>query len=251
MQALEDRLQKLERTNRRWRWAALGLGTALVAMSAMAAHRADDVADLVQARRFEMVNDKGLPLVAIEQVGGAPLISLRSQEGDPAVTILATDEGGHLTIANEKLQQVVALGTTVKGAGTVTTFDGRGNELVEIGATVDGVGTLTSFKGKGEPLVEIGPTEGGMGSVTTLNGQGGVLVRLAAFDGGNGAISTYNGKGQELVRLISTSTGGGIGVLNNSGKQVATIHVDRANCGLITVHDFDGNTQQVMAGLPR
>ncbi len=59
----EHRIERLERTNRRYRW-----GITIVIFAAMivgAAGAGDDVSDVIRAKRFEVVNEEGRPVVSL------------------------------------------------------------------------------------------------------------------------------------------------------------------------------------------
>ncbi len=71
---IEQRLAKLERTSRYWRFTAVALGLTLVAITAMGlADDADQIPDVIKARRFEVVNEQGIPQVSLwhAREGGA------------------------------------------------------------------------------------------------------------------------------------------------------------------------------------
>jgi hypothetical protein len=93
----EQRVERLERTNRRYRW-----GIVIVIFAAMivgAAGAGDDVPDVIRARKFEVVNEEGTTLVALS--------------GD--------EDGGTVTTSSAKGTTLVKLGADVDGNGFVTT----------------------------------------------------------------------------------------------------------------------------------
>ena len=125
-------LQRQVRRQRRW-------NVALVAMVAagglMAANGVRSVPDVIQAKKFEVVDDAGTAVVelGINRAGN-----------------------GAVTTRNEDGRRLVRLGATTGGNGFVTTLNGMGGNLVELGATVDGQGTVETEDGDGQTLVRLG-----------------------------------------------------------------------------------------------
>ena len=86
----EQRVERLERTNRRYRW-----GIAIVIFAAMiagAAGAGDDVPDVIRARKFEVVTQWGTPVVVMEswKLGGRSGnggVETFSAKGTPLVTL--------------------------------------------------------------------------------------------------------------------------------------------------------------------
>ena len=156
---IEQRLAKLERTSRYWRFTAVALGLTLVAITAMGlADDAEQVPDVIRARRFEVVNEQGTPQVILsqhEQLGGA--IGTYNPQGERVVLISlnATGVGGVINTFDGKGGELVSIGTTEDGAGAVSTFDGKGWELVRIGATVDGEGSISTYNRAGQVRAQL------------------------------------------------------------------------------------------------
>ena len=48
-------------------------------------------------------------------------------------------------------------------------FNGKGQEMVNLGVTVEGSGTLITFNGKGQEMVQLGVLRGGSGGVATFS----------------------------------------------------------------------------------
>ena len=146
------------------------------------------VPDVIQAKKFEVVNGKGKVIVELSNnIGGGV-------------------DNGKLVTRNSVGQTLVELssgsGAGGAGAGIVTTYNEKGLELVELIASENGYGLVVTNNRQGQKLVQIssysgsGGTEAGM--VTTYNEQGQVLVELGGAPGG-GLILTQNGIGQNVA----------------------------------------------------
>ena len=120
----------------------------------------ESVADVVQARKFEVVTEEGKVVVVMDSVS-------TQQQGVPNFTVGVVNtfdsNGGSLV-------RVSASKTT--GGGVVRTQNGNGGTLVRLAATMDGDGLVETQNGSGGTLVELGATVNGTGLVTTENGNG-------------------------------------------------------------------------------
>ena len=75
MESLEARIAELQHASvnaRRWKTLAVTAGVALIALAGVAATQSSQTADVIRARRFEVVdqNDKIVLLAGIGQNGG-------------------------------------------------------------------------------------------------------------------------------------------------------------------------------------
>jgi hypothetical protein len=155
---LEDRIEKLERQNRRLRWTVtgfVGLGVAALIMGQAAAPSAEDLekVDVVRARRVEVVDKDGRPVVSIGLTAtGTGMITTMDGRGRKAVMLGATANGeGVVATMNRKGEELVKLGATTTGEGVITTSDGKGHKLIEIGVTTKNEPKIYTFNEKGEP----------------------------------------------------------------------------------------------------
>ena len=183
------------------------------------------VADVVQARKFEVVNGDGTivgvlatdstngGILSVRNRNGTPVgsiatdmggveggLSIFDKSGNPVIGLTPTEFGGALTVLNNKMGVAVGLAAGPSGEGGVLIEDGKGGTLVALSSTTDGEGLVETQNGKGQTLVELGVTTGGNGAVVTQNGKGQKLVGLGATTEGNGAVVTKNGKGVETSR---------------------------------------------------
>ena len=201
----EERINGLENQVRTLKRIVYGFGCLLVTGIVVGATTLQTVPEVIQAKRFQVVNDEGNVIVEMNSV---------LHEGE---------HYGFVTTRNGKGQRLVALGATFEGNGVVTTENGKGQDLVRLGATTEGEGMVTTENGKGQTLVELGVTTGGEGMVSTENGKGQSLVRLGATTGGQGMVKTENGKGQTLVELGATKNGGSVTTENGKGQTLVSL----------------------------
>lgn len=150
---MEERISRLERQNHRLR-AILG-GALLVGIGALivgqAAPSRDDVANIIRARRIEVVAEDGRPAVILGMTAGGT---------------------GTVTTLDSKNNKIVTLGVTRGGEGAITTGNGKGNDLVKIGVTTEGEGVLITNNAEGRKLIEIGVTVDGQPKLYTFKPDG-------------------------------------------------------------------------------
>jgi hypothetical protein len=149
---IEQRFAHLERSNRRLRTGLLSLTIAITTVLIVGQAKPEKVPDVIQAKEFQVVNDKGKKLVRMG----------------------ATEDGkeGMVSTFNGKGQKLVVLGGMKNGEGMVSTYNGKGQVLVELGVTTNGEGMVTTFNDKGQELVDLGVLKDGGGTVTTYIGDG-------------------------------------------------------------------------------
>ncbi len=177
MQNEINELRNQVRTLKRIVYGACGL---LLVGGLLAATSMQSVPDVLRAKKFEVVNDAGIPVVTLETFKEVGVISTTDSLGNLLCLILPKIKSDGVSL------------------GSLVTMNSKGQTLVELGATTDGEGMVQTQNGKGGRLVELGATTGGTGSVTTQNGKGGILVQLIASPGG-GMVGTFDKEGKELT----------------------------------------------------
>ena len=153
---IEQRIAHLERSNRHLRIGLVILTIAITTVLIVGQAKPEKVPDVIQAKQFQVVNDKGQKLVRL----GAP-----------------RGEGG-ITTYNDKGQALVTLSVMPNGDGAITTLNGKGQNLVALAATADGKGLVNTFNGKGQRLVMLGGLEDGVSGVVTFDGDGRITGRI-------------------------------------------------------------------------
>jgi len=192
MATFEQRLERLEKSQKRYRFATIGLLCLMVAGVSMG--QMNGVEDIV-CRSLRVVSVDGKTVANMGEF---------------------TEGGGFVSTYSPSGKDLVRLGATVKG-GSVTTYSPSGKELVALAATVDGEGFVLTYSPSGKELVRLGSTGNG-GSVTTYSQSNKELLRLGATDNGGG-IAVYNKTGERIITLAADDYGNGVvGAWNRKGK---------------------------------
>ena len=173
------RLQQFQvRRQRRWN---IALGAVVVVGGLMAATGVRSVPDVIQAKKFEVVNDEGKVIVLIESV------------------FSKGEHYGFVKTQNGKGGALVELGVTSGGNGMVKTQNGKGQILVELGATTKGYGAVETQNGKGQRLVGLGTNQMG-GTVICTNAIGKNVAMIGARqEDGSGVVLTTDPAGKEFT----------------------------------------------------
>jgi len=167
---IERRLEKLETQNRRLR---AGFGALLLAGSTIFLVGASgNVANVVTARRMEIVDAAGHPVVALGEDNGHGFVALLDGAGNFKVHLAEQTAGGTITLKNQRNQDLVVMGSDDGGAGAIVTYDNGAREHVKIGTTHSGAGAVTTFGGDGARLISMTATTTGDGLVATFDRSG-------------------------------------------------------------------------------
>lgn len=141
MNDLEQRLERLERANLRYRFGlAVCLGLLVVLVTAGFAAQLPqprveepEVQDTIKARNIQLIGANDVPIVEISDINGSGAVTTFNRDGD----------------------FLVLLGITTTNHGAVATFDGDGGLLVETGANAEGGGRVRTFDSEGQQTASL------------------------------------------------------------------------------------------------
>lgn len=146
---VEDRLLKLEKSVRVWRFASIGLGIA--ALASLSAIGIDylGLRGTVRARKFVVANEKGSAIEIEKSPEGDGLISVHDSKGLPRVL----------------------LGNSQKGYGTVELYGGAEQKLVFLGGSASG-GQVALYNNEKKKVVDMQATRTNSGAVVVNDFDG-------------------------------------------------------------------------------
>ena len=81
--------------------------------------------DVIQAKKFEVVNDEGKPVVNLYAYDDGGVLSIQNKEGKSVAALFTNTNGGVLGIHNKDGKQVAKL-SAKEGGGVLKTLDGKG-----------------------------------------------------------------------------------------------------------------------------
>ena len=140
------------------------------------------VPEVIQAKKFEVVNDEGKVLVELSDVNDQNRGGILTRRSDGGILVAITSnefDGGAILTVNENGQKscfpsissVVTGMDKGSGSGTVTTHNHMGNKLVSLNATADGGGSLQTNNSRWRTLVSLHGHKD-CGAVTVSRGKG-------------------------------------------------------------------------------
>jgi transcription elongation GreA/GreB family factor len=169
MTTIEQRLERLERSQKRYRVATMGLLCLVVAGVTMG--QTKGVEDIV-CRSLKVVSVDGKTIADMGELrDGYGIVSTYSPSGKNLVVLSAGDDGGF-----------------------VSTYSPSGKALVRLGAGDDG-GFVSTFSSSGKDLVRLAETGNG-GGVAVYNKTGDGIIILQADANGNGEVRALNHNGE-------------------------------------------------------
>ncbi len=211
-------LETQVRTLKRMLFGVFGL---LVAGAVLGATSLQTVPDVIQAKKFEVVNQSGLVVGTFQSWEDRGLVSLRDSMKRPTVVIsseLSTGvASGFLTTMNSKGSIVASVGVNEAGNGVVATEDGRGKRLVEVGSDSHG-GRLRINNAKGEDLVSLRCTGSDSGWVAVRRKSTDRIILTGGIDEEGGMLIAYDNKQNPLTVISPTSSGGTIVTFDSKGN---------------------------------
>jgi hypothetical protein len=156
---LEQRVERLERQNRRLRQTVRTLsataGAALAGFAILFSCAKPGAtaggAEALSAKRLQIVNEQGQPVIVLQaDPRGFGRIVTYEGEGRQLVQVAATDEGGTVAVAGREGKLRAGLGVTKEDAGSVFTFDRNDRRLLSLGVAGSGDGALFSYLRNGQ-----------------------------------------------------------------------------------------------------
>lgn len=199
--ALERRLTKLERTNRRWRAATVSLLILIGITLVVGAERAPAPAAILQARRIELIDAQGQAGIVLESKPTENSLVVWGPDHDHAVVLVSQSKKASLMLLKNKEAPEV--------------FAQAAEEGGELGIT-NGVGGVTAT---GREVLNLVGGRSGTALVQTTDGR---PQSRFNFSKEGAAIELTSPDGKTATRLISSAQGGRIEILAPDGKAVWT-----------------------------
>jgi hypothetical protein len=153
---MQNEITELRNQVRTLKRIVYGFGCLLVAGVVVSATSLQTVPDVIQAKKFEVVNDEGKIVVGLYANKDGGMLSIFNNESHTngsrktSVKLYATEDGGHLSIRNKDGQQSLQLNATDENGGQLQVFNRDGNHGAGLFAFIDGGGILITFDNKGE-----------------------------------------------------------------------------------------------------
>ena len=231
-----------------------GFGCLLVAGIVFGATSLQTIPDVIQSKRFEVVNDEGKVFVLISGSTTQPNSNKSHQEG------------GIISTYNSQGEKLILMGMNNHGSGAIQTKNNKGDTLVSLATDDNGNGVirgsrievLNKEEGVGIALETLNDTinknSEGSGRITVMNSEGipGVVMSIGAKGGYVTANATVP-KSPVLWSMMSVAQNdnggtwlGGFSIRGDGGKEhftgfdVAQMTVTSEGKGIVKTFDKNG-----------
>lgn len=231
MESLEARIAELQNASvnaRRWKTLGLSASVALIALAGVAATQSSQTADVIRARRFEVVdqNDKIVLLAGIGQNGGQ--IDVWSNGGTNVLRFGANNDGGDLAIWNNAGSGVASLYASSQGGRIEALMpDGSGSAVLH--AEMSGPG-LAIIDGQGHPRI-VAAMAGTSTGINIRSAAGEELAAMGAVDGEGGILRVAQNNGTLAAQMVAFQSGGSVGCANRNGSRSAVLESAQNDTG--------------------
>ena len=193
-------LETQVRTLKRMLFGVFGL---VVAGAVLGATSLQTVPDVITAKQFTVVNDKGDHVIhlgshPVQKRGVAYFVD--PIKGGQVVRISSNEAGGNISLLNGKGGQTVYFNSNVYGGG-VSINEPNGNIVLMMASTPHG-GSLTACDPRGKLKTAIGCLTSDSGSAMFWNKDNKGTVRISSNDEGHGLVDVSD-KNEENIRTIT------------------------------------------------
>ena len=191
----EERINGLETQVRTLKRIVYGFGCLLVAGIVVGATSLQTVPEVIQAKKFEVVNDEGKVVASIHRnESGSGVVGVCNKDGKAVVVIASNVNGGMVGIIDKDGKSVGTLGAN-KDGGMFYINNGDGTLLMALGVSRYG-GRLSLHNNKGVTGVLLDSDAYG-GRIGVLNKEDMPVAGIRVSSQGSGEILTADKKGKQ------------------------------------------------------
>ena len=236
--ALEEQMRQNHRRAARYRFTTMALGVGLVGMVTVAASMGPEIPEVIQARRFEVIDQDGHVVVAASSGSAGGELNVWSADKHRNVGRLwVNDHGGDLAIWNNSGRNVLgAFATPTGGELSIWNADGVRALRVDTGP-VGGRLEIHDYRQHG-PVVAASSSEHG-GNITIGGPAGRGVWEVRATETGADTVLA-SPTGQVLMISRAAEAGGSLAIHNAAGAEVLTATIDTRGAGRLRLANAAG-----------
>jgi hypothetical protein len=244
MDTIEIRLQKLETANRRYQRVIL-LMIAFFATIFMAFRKHNPVPDVIQAKRFEVVDDNGNVLVMTGQNSGNGVMKTYRSDGKRLLNFSYTTlNEGYFGIEDGAGQEMIRLSSSSEGGGGyIGIYNPSGKRTMSL-CNEYGGGNVYVNNSEGNNRAALQSNSSAGGFLALYNSSGYTALKLTQTSSGNGDIYVNNYNGDERMRLSVSGSGGNLQLKNNSQTMVVELGATSPGHGIVNTYNSSGSFLQ-------
>lgn len=197
--SLEERLTRLERSNRRWRMACLAILSISAFAFIVAAEKAPPPAEIIQAKRFELIGPDGKAAIVMEAKPDATSFAIWGPDHEHAAVLVARqDKTAMMLMKNKGAPEVFA--EAVDQGGQIGVTDGRDTTNTTDRAALNISGSASGFS-----------------IFHLVNGHPESRLSFSKLGGG---LELRTPGGKAVTRVIGAERGGRVEIIDSEGKTV-------------------------------
>ena len=245
MNTIEMRLEKLEATNRRYKRIIVLMLTVVFATVFMAFRNNKTVPDVLQAKRFEVLDDYGNVLARVGQDEGKGLIKTFNSEGKKLVNLTYTTKGeGFIALEDGNGQETVRLSSSSEGGGGyIGIYSPSGKRTMTMCNETSG-GNIYVNNSEGNNRAALQANSNAGGYLALYNSSGYNAIKLTQTASGNGDIYLNNYNGDERLRLSVSGSAGNLQLRNNNKTLIVELGGTNGENGVINTYNSSGSFVQ-------
>jgi hypothetical protein len=248
MESIETRLLRLEKSNRLYKRTLVTLA-AVFAIGLMAFNSKFSPPDVLQAKKFEVLDDYGNVMVAISQDKQHGMIKTYNSAGNKLVNITYTTKNeGYIGLEDGTGKENIRMSSNNDyGGGYLSLFNPNSQRVISM-YNDNGGGTINVNNGSGtNQLVAKSHSDGG-GYLGILNASGNYILSLMQTTNGNGDLYVNNNYGDQRLRFSVSPAGGNMQLFNNSKTMAGEIGVTSGQNGVMNTYNSSGGYIQGIGG---
>jgi hypothetical protein len=213
---IEERLERLERENRRLKYLLFSLlfliaGVFFIGARTINGEGESSIPDEIKAKKFTLVDDNGKGRAVLGIWKGLPGLVFFSEAGELRVGLLDAEKLPSLGFQDENGKTRLVLGTSKEQGPFLELCDENGKTRVRLLSSALGL-----YDEGGKPKVVLGVSE--KGSLFSLSGEGKSEIRLGMADARNPFLSLADEEGKIKAALTITNEEGCLGLTDNWGN---------------------------------
>ncbi len=236
--ALEEQMGRTHRRAARYRLIATALGVGLVGMVTVAASMGPDIPEVIQARRFEVIDEHGHVVVAASSgASGGELNVWSADEHRNVGRLWVNEHGGDLAIWNNSGSNVLGAFATPTG-GELSIWNADGVPALRGDAGPAGGRLKIHDYSHHGPVIAASSSEHG-GNITIAGSTGRGVWEVRATEMGASTVIA-SPTGQVLMTVRATKAGGSLGIHNAVGAEVLTAMIDSRGAGRLRLTNAAG-----------
>jgi hypothetical protein len=240
---IENRLHSLEtavaqqrHAAGRWRMLSAVLAMTLVGGATLAAMSPrSPVADVIQARRLEVVDGQNRLVFAASAAEGGGQIDIWDPAGHNTLRLGNNDHGGDEAVWSRRGVTIAGVFATEAG-GEFSIWNPTGTRVARMFNEPAG-GQIAVHDAHDKPQATLAALEAG-GNLTVNNVRGAKVLDAGTGDDGAGRVALLRADaGAPLLLASAASNGGRVDLRSTSGSAVASTMVDEHGAGAIVLGD--------------